>query len=66
MVAKPVEEDEGKPDKVFLWRLDQLKRLGFEESVAAQLAEDRSVNVHTARTMREKGCSLALILEVVA
>ena len=64
--VSPVEDDEGKPDKVYLWRFEQLGKLGFHATTAHQLAENRQVDLERARQLRKKGCSLKLIEEILA
>jgi hypothetical protein len=43
-------------DRVFAWRLDSLKRAGYQDDAAFSLANGTHVDLHFAVDLVERGC----------
>jgi hypothetical protein len=52
--------DEGPLDpasiEIFAWRVEQLQRAGYSDTVAYDLADNREVDLHVACDLRLRGC----------
>lgn len=49
----PVETEE---ERVFEWRLEELFRAGFSDTLAVELASARDVDLHQALELVARGC----------
>ena len=52
-------------ERVELWRLDVLERAGYDAEAAAVLAASPEVDLHRAVSLLERGCSVALALQIL-
>ena len=52
-------------ERVELWRLDVLERAGYDTEAAAVLAASPEVDLHHAVSLLERGCSVALALQIL-
>jgi hypothetical protein len=52
-------------ERVELWRLDSLRRAGFDAESAAVLAASPEVDLHRAVSLLEKGCTVELALQIL-
>jgi len=41
---------------VFCWRLEELKRAGYQDMMAGRLAENFQIDLHAACRLLERGC----------
>ena len=62
-VAAAVEEADA--DGVLTWRYESLRRGGYDPDAAARLASARSVDLHQAVELRERGCEATLALRIL-
>ena len=62
-VAAAVEEADA--DGVLTWRYESLRRGGYDPDAAARLANARSVDLHQAVELRERGCEATLALRIL-
>jgi hypothetical protein len=57
----PVEIEVGTSDdrtaEIFAWRLDQLERAGYRHTLAVSLAEDLTIDLHSACDLLARGCA---------
>ena len=52
-------------ERVELWRLDTLERVGYDAESAAVLAASPEVDLHYAVSLVERGCSVDLALQIL-
>ena len=52
-------------DRVEQWRVDTLERAGYDAEAAAVLAASHEVDLHYAVSLLERGCSVALALQIL-
>jgi len=52
-------------DRVEQWRADSLERAGYDAEAAAVLAASPEVDLHFAVSLLERGCSVALALQIL-
>jgi hypothetical protein len=52
-------------DRVEQWRADSLERAGYDAESAAVLAASPEVDLHFAISLLERGCSVALALQIL-
>ncbi len=52
-------------ERVLLWRVDVLKRAGYDEEAAAALALRREVDLHLATRLVAEGCPQATALRIL-
>jgi hypothetical protein len=50
---------------VLTWRFQQLRRAGFDEPSASELAGRLDVDLHLARRLMERGCPQGLALRIL-
>ena len=62
-VAAAVEETDA--DGVLTWRYESLRRAGYLPNDAARLARARSVDLHQAVELVERGCEPAIALRIL-
>jgi len=54
-IEQDVSASEGVID-VFCWRLEELKRAGYQDMMAGRLAENLQIDLHAACRLLERGC----------
>ena len=52
-------------ERVELWRLDSLRRAGYDAESAAVLAASPEVDLHHAVSLLERGCTVELALQIL-
>ena len=52
-------------ERVELWRLDSLRRAGYDSESAAVLAASPEVDLHRAVSLLEQGCTVELALQIL-
>ncbi len=52
-------------EQVERWRLDTLRRAGFEAEAAAVLAASHEVDLHLAVALLERGCPAGVALQIL-
>jgi hypothetical protein len=52
-------------ERVELWRLDSLRRAGYDSESAAVLAASPEVDLHRAVSLLESGCTVELALQIL-
>jgi hypothetical protein len=52
-------------ERVELWRLDSLRRAGYDTESAAVLAASPEVDLHRAVSLLEQGCTVELALQIL-
>jgi hypothetical protein len=52
-------------ERVELWRLDSLRRAGYDGESAAVLAASPEVDLHRAVSLLERGCTVELALQIL-
>jgi hypothetical protein len=52
-------------ERVEQWRVDSLERAGYDAESAAVLAASHEVDLHFAISLLERGCSVALALQIL-
>jgi hypothetical protein len=52
-------------ERVELWRLDSLRRAGYDAESAAVLAASPEVDLHRAVSLLESGCTVELALQIL-
>jgi hypothetical protein len=52
-------------ERVELWRLDSLRRAGYDTESAAVLAASPEVDLHRAVSLLERGCTVELALQIL-
>jgi len=52
-------------EQVERWRLETLRRAGYDAESAAVLASSHEVDLHDAVDLLERGCSLATALKIL-
>ena len=57
--------EEADADGVLTWRYESLRRGGYDPDAAARLANARSVDLHVAVELRERGCDATLALQIL-
>jgi hypothetical protein len=58
MIAVELELDlDAEAERVLLWREEELERVGYERSMARELAERTYVDLHFAMDLLRRGCS---------
>ncbi len=57
--------EEADADGVLTWRYESLRRGGYDPDAAARLANARSVDLHQAVELRERGCEATLALRIL-
>ena len=62
-IAAAVEEADA--DGVLTWRYQSLRRGGYDPDAAARLANARSVDLHQAVELRQRGCASTLALRIL-
>ena len=62
-VAVDIEETDS--DGVLTWRYQSLRRAGYTAGVAAELARSRTVDLHRAIELLERGCEPALARRIL-
>lgn len=65
MSATDVTEWGLEPELVEQWRLDSLARAGYDGESAAVLAASPEVDLHLAVSLVERGCPVALALQIL-
>jgi hypothetical protein len=50
-------ELDAETERVLLWREEELERVGYERSMARELAEHTYVDLHFAMDLLRRGCS---------
>ena len=52
-------------ERVELWRLESLRRAGYDAESAAVLAASPEVDLHRAVSLVERGCTVELALQIL-
>ncbi len=65
MSAAHVTEPAYEIEIVERWRLDSLERAGYDAESAAVLAASPEVDLHLAVSLLQRGCSVALALQIL-
>lgn len=52
-------------DAVERWRLEELRRAGYDPEAAAVLAASHDVDLHRAVELLQRGCSVELALQIL-
>jgi hypothetical protein len=65
MTTTHIAELDFEVDKVEQWRLASLERAGYDLESAAVLAASPEVDLHSAVTLLEQGCPVALALRIL-
>jgi hypothetical protein len=64
-VEEAVREIETESERVLRWRVDELKRAGYDERLALKLALRRHVDLHRAVDLLRQGCDPALAARIL-
>jgi hypothetical protein len=64
-VEEAVQEIETESERVLRWRVDELKRAGYDERLALKLALRRHVDLHRAVDLLRHGCDPALAARIL-
>ena len=66
MIAVELELDlDAEAERVLLWREEELERVGYERSMARELAERTYVDLHVAMDLLRRGCSPETALRIL-
>jgi len=57
--------EEADTDGVLTWRYESLRQAGYAPDDAARLASDRTIDLHGAVELIERGCEPALALRIL-
>ena len=52
-------------DRIVGWRLEELKRAGYDDSTALAIAADTSIDLHRATDLARCGCPQALAARIL-
>jgi hypothetical protein len=64
-VEQAVREIETESERVLRWRVDELKRAGYDDRLALKLALRRHVDLHRAVRLLRQGCDPALAARIL-
>ena len=65
MTTAHIAELDFEVDRVERWRLASLERAGYDLELAAVLAASPEVDLHSAVTLLERGCTVDLALRIL-
>ena len=52
-------------DRIVGWRLEELRRAGYDDSAAMAIAADTSIDLHLAIDLARSGCPQALAARIL-
>lgn len=60
-----LQSGESERDRVVRWRSEELERVGYDRISAGELAGRMDVDLHVAKDLLRRGCSIELALQIL-